>query len=101
MGNLENIGLLHENDGARLKAEWQAKNKDTVITSGWCKLGFGERETGVEKMWVKIIKSKGGMYQGILDNDPIFNTHLSAGDVVTFEHEDIEDYLEEGTDVTI
>ena len=87
-----NIHILHKSYGDERKQHWQNNNKNTVIVSGHCKLVF-EQDEMREHMWVKVIKSDKGLYQGILDNHPIIISNISCGDKVIFEHEDIEDYL--------
>ena len=84
--------MVYKSCGDERKRLWQKNNKDTVITTGYCKLAF-EQDDMREHMWVKVIKSNKGLYQGILDNDPIYVSNINCGDKVIFEHEDIEHYI--------
>lgn len=91
---ISNIGFIHDECATERKAEWQAKNKNTIIPVGkHVKLAFKQRDR-VEHMWVKVTKYKAKKkeYTGILDNDPVIVTNVKDGDIVTFNHEDIEDY---------
>lgn len=47
-----------------------------------------------EHMWVRVQSVAGTTrLSGILDNDPRYATHLSCGNVVTFEKSEIEQFL--------
>ena len=87
-----NIDMVCKSCGDERKQLWQKNNKNTVITTGYCKLTF-EQDGMKEHMWVEVIKSHKGFYQGILDNYPICISNIDCGDKVIFEHEDIEDYI--------
>jgi uncharacterized protein YegJ (DUF2314 family) len=54
------------------------------------KLVFRMRQDGtdtpsVERMWVKVAEVRGGSYVGALDNDPVGDVRVRAGDRVVFE----------------
>lgn len=46
-------------------------------------------EDAREFMWVNVKKVAGDMFEGILDNDPVFITGIACGDKVTFAKEDV------------
>lgn len=87
-----NVYFLRKEYGDARKAKWQEENQDTKIEiDAWVKLAFSEGEE-VEHMWVMVKKEKGGMFEGILDNEPIYLKNIKDGDKVVFERENIEAY---------
>ena len=101
--NMNNTGIMHKSCSLERKQLWQDQNLNTNIEiGGFCKLPFtdGEKKdieggtsVTVEHMWVEVKEVNGRKYGGVLNNDPVF-VDIECGDSVTFEHEDIEDYLD-------
>ena len=49
----------------------------------------------VERMWVSVQKSVGGIYQGVLGNDPYHDVYLESGRTVYFGSEHVIQIYEE------
>ncbi|WP_299352943.1 DUF2314 domain-containing protein [uncultured Shimia sp.] len=105
-----NVMQVHEADEAMLKAQADAKQGlPTFLKAAetppadWENVSIKvamQGENQIENIWVMGFQNiEGTQYSGVLGNDPIDMPGLKAGDRVTFDYDQINDwaYIENGT----
>ena len=87
-----NIRLVCKDCTNELQQEFRKFFTPDDLNDGYAKISFQDGKK-IEHMWVEIKSRSGRRFTGRLANDPFVVTNIEYNDLVTFEFNDIEDYL--------
>lgn len=90
MESPRNVGLVcpeHSPKPGKFKGQ-----DPTIFLGKYVKLGFTTKQGPIEHMWVKVERlGDQTQLEGVLNNDPVYDTEYKCGEEIGFDVEEIEE----------